>query len=761
MSEHIRAFRITGTTIRKKGELGAIKGLRANGEEFPIEASISRCEIDGEKSFTAILRDVTERMRVDSALKERLRLQDQLTKVAASAPGLICSFRLRPDGSACMPYASPVIESVYGFSHEVVAEDFSPVFARIHPDDIGHIHETIAESARTMQPWRDTYRYNHPTKGEVWLEGHSMPLRETDGSILWHGYIRDVTAQKQVEAELQERIARYELVLDGAQDAIWDWDVVNKRVLYSSRWKALRGFADDEVGNDEEAWSANIHPDDSARVMAAVQSHFEGKTEVFCEEYRTRCKDGSWKWIMDRGICQRDTSGQVIRMAGSENDITDRKLAETALRDRESELRLIMDATPALISYLDTDFRYVRVNKTYENWFCIPQERILGQEAREVIGAKAWTIVRPYLERARAGERVSFDQLIPYGTGKPRWVHASYIPDKDLTGTVKGIVVHIVDIEERKQSEQKIALLNQNLQRRIAEMQVIFDTVPIGLSIADDVTGCHIRGNPANERMLGLARGSELSKRGESPAAICVLENGHELAVDELPMQRAIRGEAVTNQIMDIVRPDGQVITVLSNTSPLFNEEGCPRGAVGAFMDITAIKRVEESLKKSQNQLRLFIEQAPLSIAMFDREMNYLVTSLRWIEEFGRGYLELAGLNHYEVNPDISAEWKQIHRKALAGEFLKNDDDLWIQADGSQHWLRWAAYPWTNEEGVTGGIIISCEDITARRKAEEELRTTQARLALVVEEVKAGYWDWDLMTEHGILITGMEAANRL
>ena len=215
-----------------------------------------------------------------------------------------------------------------------------------------------------------------------------MPLREMDGSILWHGYIRDVTAQKQVEAELQERIARYELVLDGAQDAIWDWDVVNKRVLYSSRWKALRGFAEDEVGNDEEAWSANIHPDDSARVMAAVQSHFEGKTPVFCEEYRTRCKDGSWKWIMDRGICQRDPSGQVIRMAGSENDITDRKLAETALRDRESELRLIMDATPALISYLNTDFRYVRVNKTYENWFCIPQERILGQEAREIIGER-------------------------------------------------------------------------------------------------------------------------------------------------------------------------------------------------------------------------------------------------------------------------------------------------------------------------------------------------------------------------------------
>ena len=353
---HIHVFRDAATTISKNAEVTAIKGLHANGEEFPIEASISRYEVDGMESFTAILRDVTERTRVDNALKEQLRLQDQLVKVAATVPGLICSFRLHADGSACMPYASPVIESLYGLSHEVVAEDFSPVFARIHPDDISHLHKTIAESARTMQPWRDAYRYKHPTKGQVWLEGHSMPLREMDGSILWHGYIQDVTERKQVEAELQERIARYELVLDGAQDAIWDWDVPNKRVHFSSRWKALHGFAEDEVGNDEEAWSANIHPDDSVRVLAAVQSHFVGKTHFFCEEYRIHCKDGSWKWIVDRGICQRDTSGQVIRMSGSENDITDRKLAESALRERETELRLIMDATPALIYYLNTDF---------------------------------------------------------------------------------------------------------------------------------------------------------------------------------------------------------------------------------------------------------------------------------------------------------------------------------------------------------------------------------------------------------------------
>ena len=105
---------------------------------------------------------------------------------------------------------------MYGLSPEAVAEDFSPVFARIHPDDIGHIHETIAESARTLQPWRDSFRYNHPTKGEIWIEGHSMPLREMDGSILWHGYIQDVTWGKEAELERQKFIS----LADNSQEFI-------------------------------------------------------------------------------------------------------------------------------------------------------------------------------------------------------------------------------------------------------------------------------------------------------------------------------------------------------------------------------------------------------------------------------------------------------------------------------------------------------------------------------------------------------------
>ena len=140
------------------------------------------------------------------------------------------------------------------------------------------------------------------------------------------------------------------------------------------------------------------------------------------------------------------------------------------------------------------------------------------------------------------------------------------------------------------------------------------------------------------------------------------------------------------------------------------------------------IQRHIGALQKSQTQLRWFIEQAPLSIAMFDRDMNYLATSRRWLDEYGRGYPDLVGRNHYVVNPDLPDEWKEAHQDGLAGIAIQNDEDSWILADGSQQWLRWAISPWIDDHGKVGGIILSAIDITDRKRAEKALRHTMEDL---------------------------------
>ncbi len=182
----------------------------------------------------------------------------------------------------------------------------------------------------------------------------------------------------------------------------------------------------------------------------------------------------------------------------------------------------------------------------------------------------------------------------------------------------------------------------------------------------------------------------------------------------------------------EVVRPDGTRRWVMARGEAQFDVNGKVALLHGTVQDITERKRSEELLRKSRDQLKRFIQFAPISIAMFDRDMNYLATSNRWLVDYAQS--DLTGRNHYAVFPDLPASWRSVHQRGLSGETVKNDEDGWIQADGSQHWLRWAVLPWTDELGDIGGIIISTEDITEQKQAEAAIRTLNATLEQRVNE---------------------------
>ena len=179
-------------------------------------------------------------------------------------------------------------------------------------------------------------------------------------------------------------------------------------------------------------------------------------------------------------------------------------------------------------------------------------------------------------------------------------------------------------------------------------------------------------------------------------------------------------------------RKDGGVVYCEWYNSVIYDDQGRLTSIFSQVLDITERKAADESLRRTQAQLRSFIRHAPISIAMFDRDMRYLVTSGRWLAEHGRGHSDLVGLSHYQVLPDLPAEWKLVHQQGFAGATVKNDEDLWIQADGSPMWLRWAVQPWFDDNGAVGGIIISFEDITEYKRSEEALRESERRLSGIV-----------------------------
>jgi PAS domain S-box-containing protein len=134
---------------------------------------------------------------------------------------------------------------------------------------------------------------------------------------------------------------------------------------------------------------------------------------------------------------------------------------------------------------------------------------------------------------------------------------------------------------------------------------------------------------------------------------------------------------------------------------------------------IEALHRSQRRLAASHEQLLALVQQAPIGIAMFDRSMRYLATSRQWLAEFARGRTDLIGLDYYEVYRDVPARWKEAHQKGLAGMATRDDDDVLVEPDGRQRWLRWSVHPWRNVHDEIGGIIIYAEDITVRKRADE------------------------------------------
>ncbi|HYD33598.1 MAG TPA: EAL domain-containing protein, partial [Methylophilaceae bacterium] len=147
------------------------------------------------------------------------------------------------------------------------------------------------------------------------------------------GRIRAFHTIEEMHKEIVESEERWKYALEGSGDGIWDWDVQTKQMLFSKNWIKMLGFEEGEIGIGMEDWVKRVHPEDLPRVYADVQAHLEGKTPAYINEHRCLCKDGTWKWILDRGmVVSRTSDGKPLRMVGTHTDISERKKAEESMQ---------------------------------------------------------------------------------------------------------------------------------------------------------------------------------------------------------------------------------------------------------------------------------------------------------------------------------------------------------------------------------------------------------------------------------------------
>lgn len=277
----------------------------------------------------------------NAAREENRSALQRLQKLSENLPGMLYQFQhWQETGKSVFPFATEGIRQIYEVSPEEVSQDATPVYDRLHPEDRDSVIRKILESAATLKPWYDEYRVLFPDGRVEWLQGYSTPEKLEDGSILWHGYITQITARKAEEMKIREEEEITRFILEEAIGGYWDWNIPANTEYMSPRFKAMFGYSEEEMPNVPESWMKIIHPDDLQVMLQLFEEHVQSHGTVpFRPEVRFTHKDGRTIWVICSGrIIRWDDEGNPVRMVGCHVDISPQMEAEARLQKTNQEL---------------------------------------------------------------------------------------------------------------------------------------------------------------------------------------------------------------------------------------------------------------------------------------------------------------------------------------------------------------------------------------------------------------------------------------
>jgi PAS domain S-box-containing protein len=360
-----------------------------------------------------------------------------------------------------------VAAQLFGRSPEAMQNCFDSQLG-IPPEHIQLWRERYREAQRTQTPIR--FEYFHRLAGGIrWLSANVSAIAGISRSRFAY-VVEDISDRKHAETALRESEQRWQLAIRGNNDGIWDWNVKTNEVFFSPRWKEMLGYEDHEVANHLDEWGKRVHPDDMGWVTQAIQAHFEKKTPFYITEHRVQCKDGTYKWILDRGQALWDEQGEVVRMVGSHTDITDRKETEEALKFSEERFRLLVDRSPVGIFQTDERGDCLFVNPRWLEMTGLSQEEALGRGWSKALHPQdREKVIANWYEATREGREFSLEYRYRTPQGKVTWVFGNAIAMRDDVGNVTGYFGTVTDISDRKQKEKLLENISLGVSAEMGE----------------------------------------------------------------------------------------------------------------------------------------------------------------------------------------------------------------------------------------------------------------------------------------------------
>lgn len=399
----------------------------------------------------------------------------------------------------------------------------------------------------------------------------------------------------QTQALLAQSEERYSLALAGSMDGIWDYDMVKKKAFYSSRWKELLGFSEDEFESDREQFYDWVHPDDLEELRRVEKAHLDGETPVFSHQFRIRHRSGKYIWFSSRACAVRNAAGEPIRLAGASRDVTSEIEAKQKLIESERKFKAIFDKQFELIGLLSCDGCVIDANLSSLN--------AIGATLAEVEGKPFWQCpwwsqneasqkqIREGIVQAAAGQFVRF-QAEHTGPNGSIFVDFSLQPVFDEEGHVVLLIPEGRDITELKAAQEKLRESESMFRRLTENVKAIF--------WISSLEKRFLYVSPAFSEITGGAVADVLA---DSEAFFAAVHH------DDLAVAKRLLTERDGVEVQfRIVREDDQVRWISAKTFSISDDHGQVVQLCGVADDISdrkeAEKRVSEFYSTVSHELR-------------------------------------------------------------------------------------------------------------------------------------------------------------
>jgi PAS domain S-box-containing protein len=665
--------------------------------------------------------------RVERRTQELLKSKAQLHKLAANIPGVIYQFQLNAnEGLSCL-YASDRCRELF----ELEPQEMDHWLSRVHPDDAAVLQDLVNRSALTMEWLQQELRITLPSGIAKWVQAIAQPERQSDGRIVWDALLIDISDRKQAEKELRKSEARFRAIFHHAGIGIMVTRPNGDLLEANPAALRLYGYTEEEFRQKRDA--DYTHPSDLKLDQKLLNRVLAGDFDSYQLEKRYIRQDGQVVWGRMTLTSVRDDRGElqyIVRMA---EDISDRKQAEK----EQERLIAILEATPDFVGIADATGAMVYLNQAARRMMQIrPAEDISRLHLLHFLAESVEEqFTHDILPQAIRGGVWTGETLLQYRNEEPIVTSQVFVAHKGEDGDIDFISTIARDIRDRKQAEAA-------LRQREEFLRSIHDYTEQGIFVVDvvDYQFIYQSFNPVLERLTGC---SAEQVHGKTPIELFGSVTGQKFLQN---YQRCLQlGISISYE--ELVVFDNRDIWFLTTLSPIRDTNGQIYRLIGSVLDINDRKQAEEALYQSQTMLRLVIDSIPHRIFWKDENLVYMGCNQLQAEFVGfSSPEEIIGKTDFDM--PWPRETIEFFRECDRQVILNDRSEYRIleshpQPDGSIRWFESNKVPLHDAHGRVIGVLGNVQDITERLLAEEELRKSQQKLALLIQQTPAAVIEWN------------------